>query len=152
MKTYTLDDYEIYKDGRIFSKKQNRFIKPQPNDMGYLRVFICQKRLFVHRLVAEKYIPNPQNLPCVNHIDGNHTNNNVSNLEWCTQRYNILHSLKIGLMPTGEKCHWAKLKEKDVIYIREHPELDKKELAQKFNISVNTINDIRKYRSWKNVN
>ena len=152
MKTYTLDDYEIFKDGRIFSKKRNRFIKPQPNAMGYLRVCICQQRPFVHRLVAEKYIPNPQNLPCVNHIDGNHTNNNVSNLEWCTQKYNILHSFKIGLAPTGEKCSWSKLKEKDVIYIREHPELDKKELAQKFNISTSTINDIRKYRSWKNVN
>lgn len=147
----TIDDYQINKNGTIMNKRSKRILKPQPNAMGYLRVNILGKRPFVHRLVAEKYIPNPNNLPCVNHIDGNHQNNCVENLEWCTQKYNINHSIKIGLTPIGEKCSWSKLKEKDVIYIREHTELDKKELSKMFSVSACTIDDIRKHRSWKHI-
>jgi len=67
---------------------------------GYHRVRLTQmpKRdmALVHRLVAKAFIPNPDNLPCVNHLDFNVANNNVSNLEWCTQKHNILHSRKAG--------------------------------------------------------
>lgn len=60
---------------------------------GYLRVNLCKngkmKMFFVHRLVAETFLPNPNNLPCVNHKDQTRTNNRVDNLEWCTYEYNI---------------------------------------------------------------
>ncbi len=68
-------------------------ILKQGNVNGYKRVSLHknnkQKNYFVHRLVAMTFIPNPNNLPLVNHKDENKTNNSVDNLEWCTQKYNI---------------------------------------------------------------
>lgn len=62
------------------------------NNKGYLKVILCKdgktKQLLVHRLVANAFIPNPLNLPFINHKDEDKTNNAVSNLEWCSQQYN----------------------------------------------------------------
>lgn len=83
--------YEIYPDGRIFSYKTNKFLKKTfTNGYEFVELFneSGSKRMSVHRLVAEAFIPNPDNLPCVNHKDETRTNNNVENLEWCTYKYN----------------------------------------------------------------
>lgn len=85
---------EYFMKGRIL---KNSIIK----DKGYCRVSLnngngkISKR--VHRLVAEAFIPNPENKPEVNHKDGNKLNNCVSNLEWCTNKENIEHSIRTGL-------------------------------------------------------
>lgn len=96
---YPLDkNYLIYSDGRIFSKKSNRFLKPTLNKKnGYLYVSLGRKlpKKYVHRLVAECFISNPNNLPQVNHKDENKQNNNVNNLEWCTQNYNLCYGTAI---------------------------------------------------------
>ena len=147
----TIDDYEINKDGTIMNKRSKRILKPQPNAAGYLRVQILGKRFFVHRLVAEKYVPNPDNLPYVNHIDGDHKNNCADNLEWCTQKYNVNHSVKIGLTPIGEMCNWSKLTANDVLYIRKHTEIRTYILAKQFNVSQSTIRDVRVRKSWKHI-
>lgn len=86
------DDYLISNFGRVYSKKTNKFIKFWANNKGYCTVALCQsgkkKNYLVHRLIAEVFIPNPNNLPMINHKDENPLNNNISNLEWCTAKYN----------------------------------------------------------------
>lgn len=150
MKTLTLEDYEITVEGLVINKKNGHVLKPQPNGKGYLRVVLGGKRYFVHRLVAEKFIPNPEEKEQVNHIDGNKLNNRASNLEWVTNAENRKHAVEHGLQISGEDCPWAKLTKNDVLFIRAHPEIDEWDLADVLNVSVSTIHSIRTYRSWKN--
>lgn len=86
-------DYLVYEDGRIWSNKTNKFLKPRPLLNGYLFVQLFNedgfKNMLIHRLVASAYIPNPNGFPQVNHKDENKANNNVDNLEWCTAKYNM---------------------------------------------------------------
>lgn len=85
--------YLISKDGDIYSIRRKKFLRHRISKFGYARVILkvnkVSKHYFVHRLVAETYIPNPHNLPQINHKDENKLNNNVNNLEWCTSSYNI---------------------------------------------------------------
>lgn len=90
-------DYDIYSDGRIYSHRSNKFLSPSKTTDGYLAVRFTNdqkegKTFKVHRLVAILFIPNEQNLPEVNHKDGNKQNNNVNNLEWVSHSQNIKHA------------------------------------------------------------
>ena len=93
--------YEVSNWGRVKSLKfgKERILKPGTNKYGYLIVILCKngkvKSFSVHRLVAEAFLPNPHNYPCVNHKDECKTNNNVNNLEWCTYTYNNNYGTKI---------------------------------------------------------
>lgn len=150
MKTLSIDDYIITKDGNVINKRNGHILKAQPNGKGYLRVSIGKHLKFVHRLVAEKYIPNPNNLPQINHKDGNKKNNSVDNLEWISNEGNRIHAVKNGMHLCGEKCPWAKLHKNDVIYIlNNYPKMTIKELSSKFNVNRNTISDIIHNRTWK---
>ena len=77
--------------------------------MGYPMVRLSKKgKLYtktIHRIVAEAFISNPNNYRVINHIDGNKTNNNIKNLEWCTQKHNVKESFRIGLQkaPKGKE-------------------------------------------------
>lgn len=148
-KSYTIEDYIITKNGEIINKHNNHKVKPQKNGKGYFRVSIGGKLLFVHRLVAEKYIPNPNHKSQVNHKDGNKENNYIDNLEWVTNQENRNHAVNNSLQICGEKCSWAKLNENDVIYILNNKELSSDELAKKFNVSSRTIRNVKNGKTWK---
>ena len=95
--------YFISNFGRVFSKKSNKVMKNRVvSKNGYQQITLDNSQLLVHRLVAQAFIPNPNNLPCVNHKDENPGNNDFRNLEWCTYKYNsnygtnpIRHSKKM---------------------------------------------------------
>lgn len=148
-RTLTMNDYEIAKEGQVINKTNGHVLKPQPNGKGYLRVKIEGKLRFVHRLVAEKYIPNPNNYEQVNHKDGNKINNCVDNLEWVSNQVNRDHAVKTGLHLQGEDCPWAKLNWEKVEYIRNHPEISTDIFAQKYGVAIRTIQDVRNYKTWK---
>ena len=99
--------YMISDLGNIKSLYTNKILKPSTDKFGYTRFSATkdkkQKTLRTHRLVAEIFIPNPNNLSQVNHKDGNKLNNTVSNLEWCTDSENKLHAYKMGLMVGGNE-------------------------------------------------
>lgn len=86
-------DYSISEDGQVWSNKTKKYLKPNYSSRGYASVELFNqngsRRLLIHRLVAEAFLPNPNNYPQVNHKDENPSNNNVDNLEWCTAKYNM---------------------------------------------------------------
>lgn len=112
------------------------------------------KRFTVHRLVAQTFIPNPENKPQVNHKDGNKKNNSKANLEWCTRSENQKHRFVVlHYSHFGEKNTQAKLNSKEVLEI---VKLNKSgigptELATIFSVSPGTICDITSGRSWAHV-
>lgn len=104
-------NYSITPDGQVYSHLTNKyltpfvtavFIKKLNKYLGYPKVQLrhdgVKKRRFIHRLVAEAYIPNPNNYPQVNHIDGDKLNFSIENLEWVTSKMNVQHAYDTGLM------------------------------------------------------
>lgn len=93
--------YKISNTGNVFSYVSNRIMTPAYCGSGYKKVMLSKdmkaKNKMVHRLVAEAFIPNPENKKTVNHKDGNKENNDVSNLEWNTYSENLKHAYKHGL-------------------------------------------------------
>lgn len=96
------ENYTIDTDGNIYSSYRQSFGKPKAtkiNNKGYVMVSLykdkkeCMK--YLHRLMAENFIDNTNNLPEVNHKDGNKLNNTLDNLEWCTKSYNKKHSRRV---------------------------------------------------------
>ena len=109
--------YSITIDGKLYSHQSNRFIKTFKQNRGYwlahLRANNQRKTMLVHRLVALAFIPNPDELPEVNHKDGDKDNNHASNLEWSTHADNIDHAYKNRLHRGA-----AKLSDEKVIAMR----------------------------------
>lgn len=86
--------YAITEEGQVWSYKSKKFLKLIPDKDGYLKVNLytngTKKVHYIHRLVAEAYLPNPNNLPEVHHIDADKINNNKNNLEWISKRGNLV--------------------------------------------------------------
>ena len=104
-----LNDGTVYRKQRIYTDSVGRTTtlkrmkcKPRINKHGYYEYTLINdlnksKSITAHRLVALEYIPNPNNYPVINHIDGNKLNNKVDNLEWCTFHHNNMHAVNMGL-------------------------------------------------------
>ena len=112
--------YQVSNEGRIkrigkyrnqvTEWESNKILKPAIKNNGYMYCQLSRDNKtspkMVHRLVAEAFIDNPHNKPTVNHIDGNRTNNNVSNLEWATYTENNTHSLyELNNYKKGDRCN-----------------------------------------------
>ena len=99
-------DYIVSSDGKVYSTSNagsswyHKEISQRANYDGYMQITVGKdgnrSQYRVHRMVAEAFIPNPDNLPEVNHKDCNRANNCVDNLEWCTHKYNVQHSIDSG--------------------------------------------------------
>lgn len=119
---------KVVKNNNGYRTIKGRILTPQIDKKGYYRIGLTknhkQKFYLVHRLVAETFIPNVYNEPIINHKNGNKLDNHISNLEWCTQQYNIQHAyntgLKIGVSAEhkGKYNPNVKLNEQDVLNIR----------------------------------
>lgn len=155
--------YQVSDFGNVKSLRgKEKILKPSSNGKGYLTLILSKnnKRYYpyVHRLVGELFVENPDNKPEINHKDGNKANNHKDNLEWCTHLENIKHSCRTGLKVSkgavGERNCKAKLTEEIVVKIREMYSSDKisqKELSIIFNISRTTISSITLNKTWKKV-
>jgi hypothetical protein len=143
---YITDKLEIY---NIITK---RFVKPylaqySKNSTKRYNIGLyidgSRKNLLYHRILAEVFIPNPNNLPQINHIDGNPLNNNISNLEWCSALKNNLHAIHTGLRPT-------KLDQDKADDIRKQlsNKVSVKDIMSQYNIGTTIISKIRNNISW----
>lgn len=140
-------------------KVKGKILSVRTDKDGYLLVTLVKnnnaKTKKVHRVVAESFLQNPNNLPEVNHIDGDKRNNSVKNLEWCTHKENHVHARKTGLIQQkGEKSVNHKLTTDAVHFIREMYKRGDSvygccALANKFNVSQATISRVVKGKRWK---
>ncbi|HYF67609.1 MAG TPA: NUMOD4 motif-containing HNH endonuclease [Ohtaekwangia sp.] len=150
--------YEVSNYGRA----RNTFgeIKiPRLSKKGYyrLQLFIYGKKKcpYLHRLVAKAFLPNPNNLPQVNHIDCDKTNNNINNLEWCTNKQNYQHSEANGRQDhkylTGDESAGALLTNEQAEEIRKAiltNEFRRRDLANLYNVGEHVVKDIRSRRTY----
>ena len=99
--------YGITSCGKVWSYKYKKFLTPRKGSHGYLQVGLRRdgeiKSYLIHRLVAMAYLPNPDNLPMINHKDENKTNNCLQNLEWCDNSYNINYGTRNKRVSNSKK-------------------------------------------------
>jgi hypothetical protein len=146
--------YKISNQGRILGKR-GKILNPCLDSYGYFRPGLQtlkgQKSFYVHRLVAEAFIPNPENKPQVNHINGDKEDNRAENLEWCTSAENTYHADKIGLRDHkahGESHYKAKLTEDQVIEIFRSEGKTHVQIGKEYGISANSVCRIKNRTRW----
>lgn len=154
-----IGSYQISNFGRTksFFKDKAKILKPFVDKDGYLQVTLGRNNKFkIHRLVARAFIPNHEDKPQINHIDGNKMNNYVGNPEWNTSTENNRHAVKFGLMKSGEDFPDAKLTNEQVAWCRRvhiygDREFGTNALARKLGVSSSAMYLLLKGKTYKNV-
>lgn len=144
--------YSINLSGRIRNIKTGLILKPFIDRRGYAKFTLWsdsgnRKTFLAHQLVALAFLPNPMNLPQVNHKDGNKLHNFYTNLEWCSNLDNALHALRNGLMPhskiTEELCHQICKMLEDGFRVSV--------ISKNLNVPYSTISAIRLKKNWVHI-
>ncbi|HAJ4242157.1 TPA: HNH endonuclease [Escherichia coli] len=146
--------YKITSDGYVISVLKNKVLSHGTKPGGYAFVGLYPgmrgkpSYRMVHRLVAEAFIPNPQNKPEVNHKDGNKQNNAVANLEWVTRNENASHGFDNGLLVHGFSHHSSKLTPEQVmgIYAAEGKYRD---IAKNYGVCAQTVCNIKRKSAYR---
>lgn len=151
---------QMNRGGMCKTTYPSKMLRPTTTPNGYKQVRLSKnnKQIHknVHRLVAETFIPNPNSLPQVNHIDSNKSNNMVSNLEWVNNSGNQKHAFKFGFQSAlkGEDAPWSKLTEKQVLEIREKYKSGTytyQRLADEYHLSHQYVGNIINKRNWSHI-
>lgn len=156
--------YEVSNLGRLKSlertdckgqHRKERILKQGLDTDGYTLIILSKDRVRStkkpHRLAAQAFIPNPHNLPQINHIDGVKTNNHVTNLEWCDTSHNIKHALRVGLHPEIAETHkWATLSNTQVLRIFNDPRRNV-DIAREMCINPLIVGRIKSGYKWSSI-
>lgn len=153
--------YLVSDKGEIKRRDSDKVLKQKLDKNNYLNVGLSMgsknhtKHRFVHRLVAEAFIPNPENKPLVRHIDGNPINNCVENLKWVTAKENVALSVQTGLKPNdrGDLSCNSKLASNEISYCRKMYQPRSKlygcnALAKRFGVSKSTMSYILNNKTY----
>lgn len=152
-----LGRYQVNTDGRVRVIRVSD-MTPRTGKAGYAYTILesgsrkkggYRKHHLIHRLIAEAFLPNPENKPCVNHKDGDKSNNSLSNLEWATYSENTLHAYDNGLIISlkGEKHNMAKLTNAQALEIRGSVG-SCKSVGAKYGVSAMIVSKIRRRELW----
>lgn len=149
-------EYGITKEGKLYSYRRKRFIKPTKNKHGYwmanFKVNKKHSRPLIHNLIIATFIGPKNGLVC-RHLDGNKDNNCLSNIALGTQQENINDKLKHGTVPRGEDHYRTSITEKDVFKIRElrAKGFTCSEIASQFNIGHQHVSRIAAKSAWSHI-
>jgi hypothetical protein len=143
--------YAVSRSGEIWSARWDRFLISASDSNGYQVVKLgkTSSTLKVHRLVAEAFIENPENKPCVNHLNGIKNDNRVINLEWTTYSENSQHAHDSGFCRNGEQHPKCKIMTEGVLDIQNSTE-STAALSEKYGVCVSTVRRIKRGDIRKN--
>ena len=146
--------YKICKNGKVWSSITEKYLSPAKTSGGYYTVSLYKnkksKTHYIHRLLAEAFIANPDNMPCINHIDGIKDNNDLSNLEWCSYSENNRHAYSNGLSKKGNLRYNSKLRENHIksVFMLSRIGLSQEKISRMFGVSRGSIQDVLDGKSW----
>ena len=157
-------EYAVSDDGKVWSHKTKSLLSLRGSGVpgkarrkrGYQTVALWKQGrgyvyLYVHRLVAEAFVPNPNGYKVVNHKDGNKSNNWADNLEWCTTKQNLRHAFLNGLTTRGARNSQTVLKEDEVRTIKrllKEGKLFQREIGAQYGVSQSNISMIARGKNW----